>query len=76
MRDYLNKKSKIIQDYQNALINAANCISAAKGKINKFKQMKLELVGLKLSPEPTQSLSIRKRLYRESLPLRRGKKRR
>ena len=38
-RDYLNKKSKIIQDHQNALINAANYISATKGKINKFKQM-------------------------------------
>ena len=49
MRDYLNKKSKIIQDYQNILINATNCISAAKGEINKFKQIKLELVGLKLS---------------------------
>jgi len=37
MRNYLNKKSKIIQDYQNALINTTNRISTTKGKVNKFK---------------------------------------
>ncbi|XTI82083.1 hypothetical protein V2W45_1226575, partial [Cenococcum geophilum] len=51
----------------NALINAANRISATKSKISKFKRMQLELVGLKSSPEPIRSLSVGKKPHRKSL---------
>jgi hypothetical protein len=33
-----SKKLEIIQEHENALVNAANCISAIEQKINKLKK--------------------------------------
>ncbi|OCL07949.1 hypothetical protein AOQ84DRAFT_364549, partial [Glonium stellatum] len=70
MQEHQIEKSRIMEEHQNALINAANRIAAAEGMIDQLNKMprtaerqESSSMGLTVSPEPIGSPSGGKRGY-------------